>query len=291
MSIPAEDLKTLLLYSEEITDKKAQSLMKVKQILAFNKNFQYFEDNTFMVSSPRRDWILLCYMYIIENTTSSLISTNLDAFVLFATGWLRSRKDIDSIRKKLDIDYKEMYRIYTANISTFNFFNVNKFVAISAEFDIHSWVDKDKLIMQWNDIEIASVKNEILYYPKIILMLRIPDFYIERYIVHSHKFSYDSEWDLCPIIHPNLNDADMLRYGRNNYIEFLPAKEYRMVIEIFDSLIRGAGGFTFESFSSCKETYDKLSIFWESIDVSKPIEERNKLLFEKLKGSNNEGLI
>ena len=284
MGVPAGDLKVLLLYSEETTDKRAQSLMKSKQMLAFDKNFQYFEDNTFMVSSPRRDWILLCYMYIIENTTPSLIPTSLNSFVLFATSWLKSRKEIMEARKRLEIDYSEMYRLYTINTSTFNFFNASKFIVIGTEFNIHSWVDKDKLVMQWNDIEIASVKNEVLYYPKIVLVLRIPDFYIERYVIHSHKFSYDSDWNLFPIIHPNLNDADMLRYGKNNYIEFLPVKEYRMVIEIFDSLIRGIGGFTFESFDLCRENYNKLSVLWESIDVSKPIEERSKLLFEKLKG-------
>lgn len=286
MGVTAGELKVLLTYTEEITDRRAQSLMKVKSMLSFDKSYQYFEDNSFTINSPRRDWILLCYMYIIENTTPSLIQSSLTRFVAFAHSWLKSRVDIDKVRKKIEEEYRHLYSCYALQSNTFDFFNAEKFITIAAEYNIHSWIDKDKLVMQWNDIEISSVKNEVLYYPKIILVLRIPDFYVERYVIHSHKFSYDSDWNLCPIIHPNLNDADMLRYGKNNYIEFLPSKEYRMVIEIFNDLIHGLGGFTFESFDSCKETYNKLSVLWESIDVSKPIEERSKELFEKLKGGN-----
>lgn len=282
LQVPAGELQALLSFVEEITNRRAQSAMKVKSIISFDRYYQLFEDRTFVLDTPRRDWVLICLIYLIYNTEATLVSSAISNFYSFAKRWISSRQEITETQKKIKQLHSDLYTAYS--VKEYVYFNTVKFLETAKKMGINAVIEEGNLVLEWKDVMIKSAKDEVLYYESISLYLRIPDMYVNRYKITSHKFTYDSDWKIGIVLHPNLNDAGMLEYGRNNFIEFLPTGNYELVLLIIDELIRCKSDFTFANFNHCEDSYNKLAILWESIDQNKPIEVKEKELFNKLKG-------
>lgn len=284
LDAPIGELITLLSFVEEVTERRVTSLMKVKSITSFNRYYKYFEDSTFILDTPRKDWVLLCLIYIISTAPAESIQLNMDKFFEFVRAWLNSRKEINEIKSKIASLHRDLYDKYS--IEGFVFFNSYKLKQKAKEYNITAHISSKELMLEWKDITITLPKEMQLFYPRILLFLRVPDFYINKFVIFARNFYYDSDWRMLPHLHPNLNDADMLANGKNSFIEFLPLQRYDLVMESFNDLILCKSGFTFTSPSVCVETYNKLSILWDSIDINKSTEEKSKELFTKFKEYN-----
>ena len=283
LNVPVGELQTLLQYTSNISELKAKRLRESKPIILLEKYYQIFEDNSFLINTPRRDWLLLGYIYILNSKADyTAIQNQIVQFASFAGKRLAISKEYAKLQEEVKEKYIQMYRLYTS-ADTFSFFNYKDFAKVAGSYNIDVVYNEDTVMMQWKDVEIVGVKNEVLYYTRIELVARIPDFYITRFFISIQGFRYDSDWEIDVPIHPNLNRITMLYWGRNNFLEFFPAKNYKAIVETLDDLIRGKNGFY--KFGEVYESIKKLSLLWQGIDKGLGYMTRSKALFEMIKPS------
>lgn len=281
LNIPAQELNELLQYVEEVSDKKADSFKNSKQIILLEKYYQIFEDNTFLINTPRRDWILLGYIYVLNSKIPiDAIQQQLLSFVTFAHKRSKITSSYKELEGKVKDIYKEMRDLYAPN-DVFVFFNHQEFLKIAKSMGVDSASTESNIILQWKDVEITNNMNQVLYYARIEIVIRIPDFYVTKFFLSTHGFRYDSDWEIDLPLHPNLNKMIILSWGRNNFLEFLPTNNYRAVIETFDDLVHGVNGFF--NIQEVASNLKKLSLIWQNLDKGLEYNTRNKQLFESIK--------
>lgn len=284
LNVSAGELNALLLYAEEVTDRKATSIKESKQIVLLQQYYQVFEDSTFLINTPRRDWFIVGYIYILSSKIPyDVMHQQIVRFATFASERMAVTKKYKEIQSKVKDMYIQMARLYSSK-DKFLFFNHKEFAKACKESGIEIVFNEHTILMQWKDVEITDARSQVLYYTRIELIVRIPDFYISRFMMSTHGFRYDSEYDIDLPLHPNLNKMTMLYWGKNNFLEFLPVNDYKAVVNTLDELIRGAN--PFYQFNEVIENLKKLSILWQDMDKGLDYNTRSKLMFEQIKGEN-----
>lgn len=238
LSIPQDTLRIYIDRISEISPRQAEQMSTVKRALYLDKIYTIYEDSTIVIHTQRKDWVTICFVFILASSTVEEAPNNLKNFIAFAQAKIENFKKVAEMKKQIEEIYLNTYRL-GLNKEIFNYFNYDMLRKECNKRNIRIKIEDNFLFLTWNNVEVQVTGEQIIRYNKIILKIT-KEFFIKGYSLTVHNFTYDSDENLMELepLHPNITSAGILGYGRNNFLEFINLRDYSTVIEILDEEVK-----------------------------------------------------